>query len=136
MTQPKVSVIIPVYNTEKYLRECLDSVINQTLTDIEIICVDDASTDSSPEILAEYAAADSRITVITHEVNKKQAAVKKTAVARATGKYIWFVDSDDTISLNGCEKAFELAQKQKVDILHFNMDIVNAGNLDEAMITD
>lgn len=125
MTQPKVSVIIPVYNTEKYLRECLDSVINQTLTDIEIICVDDGSTDSSPEILAEYAAADSRITVTTHEVNKKQAAARKAGVIQASGKYVLFVDSDDAIALNCCEKAFELAEQKKTDILHFDSEVIN-----------
>ncbi len=62
---PKVSVIIPVYNVEKYLRECLDSVVNQTLKEIEIICVDDGSTDSSLEILKEYAKKDNRFTIIT-----------------------------------------------------------------------
>lgn len=136
MSQPKISVIIPVYNTEKYLRECLDSVVNQTLEDIEIICVDDCSTDSSPDILREYAECDDRIKIITHEQNKKQAAVKKSGVALASGQYIWFVDSDDTIALDGCEKAFKLAEEKKVDIIHFGMEIINAGDLSSDRVND
>ena len=60
---PKVSIVVPIYNVEKYLRQCMDSILNQTLADIEVICVDDGSTDSSPEILKEYAAKDTRVTV-------------------------------------------------------------------------
>lgn len=93
---PKVSIVIPIYNTELYLRECLDSVINQTLTDIEIICVDDGSTDGSADICWEYAAADSRIRVITQK-NSGAAAARKAGVMAASGEYLGFVDSDDWI---------------------------------------
>ena len=87
---PKVSVIIPVYNVEKYLRECLDSVINQTLKDIEIICVDDGSTDSSGKILDEYAQKDKRIKVI-HQENQGLGAAHNVGIDLAKGEYIGFV---------------------------------------------
>ncbi len=91
---PKVSVIIPVYNTEKYLRECLDSVVIQTLKDIEIICINDGSTDNSLEILSEYARKDNRITVI----NKKNEGVGKArniGIQNSTAEFVCFMDPDD-----------------------------------------
>ena len=90
----KVSIIIPTYNVEKYLRECLDSVINQSLKDIEIICINDGSTDNSLAILEEYAKKDDRIIVI----NKKNEGVAKTrnlGISRAKGQYVCFMDPDD-----------------------------------------
>ena len=93
---PKVSVIIPVYNVEEYLRECLDSVVNQTLKEIEIICVDDGSTDNSLEILKEYAKKDSRITVITQQ-NLHAGVARNAGLAVARGEYVHFLDSDDWI---------------------------------------
>ena len=93
-TTPKVSVIIPVYNVEDYLRQCLDSVINQTLKDIEIICVDDGSTDKSLEILHEYEKKDSRITVLTQK-NQYAGVARNVGMSVATGKYFVFLDSDD-----------------------------------------
>ena len=92
---PKVSVIIPVYNTEKYLEKCLDSVCNQTLSDIEIICVDDCSTDNSLNILKEYAQKDNRIKLIEFKENKGAAAARNEGIKAATGEYIGFIDSDD-----------------------------------------
>lgn len=91
---PKISVIIPVYNTEKYLCECLDSVINQTLEDIEIICVDDGSTDGSPKILEDYSRKDSRITVIIQE-NCGSGPARNKGIRTAKGEYVVFMDSDD-----------------------------------------
>lgn len=91
---PKVSVIIPVYNTEKYLRECLDSVVNQTLKDIEIVCVDDGSTDESPSILHEYANADTRFRVLT-QPNSGSGIARNNAIRAAAGEYVAFIDSDD-----------------------------------------
>ena len=96
---PKISVIIPVYNAEKYLRECLDSITNQTFKDIEIICVNDGSTDSSLQILNEYAQKDNRIIVISQD-NQGLSAARNTGIANATGEYISFVDSDDYVSEN------------------------------------
>ena len=110
----KISIIIPVYNTEEYLRQCLDSVLLQTFRDIEIICVDDGSTDSSPQILDSYKAHDSRIKVI-HKENTGLVAARKTGLAAATGKYIGYVDSDDWIEPMMYEKLYKLVSKQTVD---------------------
>lgn len=94
---PKVSVIIPVFNVEDYLAECLDSVINQTFQDIEIICIDDASTDASRSILNEYSNKDPRITIYQNKMNLGQAATRNIGIEKAIGDYILFVDADDYI---------------------------------------
>jgi glycosyltransferase involved in cell wall biosynthesis len=91
---PKISVIIPVYNVEPYLRECLDSVINQSLKDIEIICVDDGSPDNSGKILDEYASKDKRIQVI-HKQNEGVGLARNDGIRAASGKYVCFMDPDD-----------------------------------------
>lgn len=120
MIVPKISIIIPVYNIEKYLRECLDSCINQTLEDIEIICVDDCSTDDSYKILEEYQAKDSRIKILRHEVNKNLGAARNTGLANATGEYIWFVDSDDYIDTKACQILYDAIKEFDVDMLCFS----------------
>ena len=89
---PKVSIIIPIYNTEKYLVECLDSVVNQTLKDIEIICIDDGSTDNSLAILKEYASKDDRIIVI-NKPNEGIGLTRNRGLCTATGEYVGFLDS-------------------------------------------
>lgn len=91
---PKISVIIPVYNAEKYLEKCLDSVLGQTLSPIEVICVDDGSTDASPEILARYAAEHENLRILRQE-NSGPSVARNAALDVATGEYILFVDSDD-----------------------------------------
>ena len=113
---PKVSVIIPVYNTEKYLRECLDSVVNQTLKDIEIICIDDGSTDSSLNILNEYAEHDDRFTIITQE-NQGAGAARNRGLKIAKGEYLSFLDADDFLTLkNSLEKLFIQSLETNSDI--------------------
>ena len=87
----RVSVVIPVYNIERHLRQCLDSVAGQTLRDIEIICVDDGSTDDSPKILADYASKDSRFQIIT-QPNAGPGVARNTGMAQATGEYLIFLD--------------------------------------------
>ena len=99
-----ISVIVPVYNVEKYLSKCLESIINQTYQNLEIICVDDGSTDSSPKILEEYAKKDTRIKIITRQ-NGGLSAARNTGLKNATGEFISFVDSDDWIDLETYEKA-------------------------------
>ena len=116
MDQPKVSVIIPVYNTEKYLRECLNSVVNQTLKDIEIICVDDGSTDSSPEILREYAEKDSRIKILTQE-NQFAGIARNHGMETANGQYYAFMDADDCYLPDAIEKMFNLCEQNKLDFI-------------------
>ena len=92
--QPLVSVIVPVFNAERFLRECLDSVLAQTLREIEVICVNDGSTDASPQILAEYAARDSRMRVVSQE-NRGGGAARNAAMEIARGKFFAFLDGDD-----------------------------------------
>ena len=111
----KVSVIVPVYNVENYLKDCLDSIINQTLKDIEIVCVNDGSTDSSLAILQEYARNDKRIKVIDSQ-NKGSSAARNIGIDIAQGDYIGFVDSDDWIDLNYYETLYKAAVSQNADI--------------------
>ena len=112
----KVSVIIPIYNVEKYLRECLESVINQTLKDIEIICVDDGSPDNCPRICDEYAAKDARIKVI-HKGNGGYGSAMNVGLDNATGEYIGIVEPDDYIESNMYEDLYKIAQKFDSDIV-------------------
>jgi len=120
MTGPKISIIIPVYNVKIYLRECLDSCVNQTLEDIEIICVDDCSTDNSYEILEEYQQKDSRIKIFKQERNNKQGAARNKGLEVATGEYIWFVDSDDYIDTKACQILYNAIKEFGVDMLCFS----------------
>ena len=113
---PKVSVIIPVYNVEKYLRRCLDSVVGQTLRDLEIICVDDGSTDGSAEILREYAAKDGRVKVSLHE-HANAGAARNAGMAVAVGEYLGFVDSDDWCDTTLFEKAYAKAKADDADVV-------------------
>ncbi|WP_405304075.1 glycosyltransferase family 2 protein [Methanobrevibacter sp.] len=116
----KVSVIIPVYNTEDYLEECLDSIINQTLTDMEIICIDDGSSDNSLEILKEYEKNDSRINIITQE-NNGLAFTRNVGLKSAKGEYVYFMDSDDILEIEALEELYGLCQKDDLDMVIFKM---------------
>lgn len=118
---PKVSVIIPVFNTEKYLRKCLDSVCNQTLSDIEIICVDDCSTDNSLNILKEYASKDNRIKLIEFKENKGAAVARNTGIIEAKGEYVGFIDSDDYVDLDFYEKLYNIGVCENADISKGNL---------------
>ena len=111
----KVSIIVPVYNVEKYLERCLDSLINQTLTNIEIVCINDGSTDNSGKILDDYAAKDNRIKVI-HQNNAGQAVARNNGLKIANGNYINFVDSDDWVDLDFIEKLYNAAERNNADI--------------------
>lgn len=117
---PKLSVIIPVYNAAPYLRECLDSVLGQTLREIEVLCVNDGSTDDSEAILTEYAARDSRIKVFAQS-NAGQGAARNRALDEARGKYIWFVDADDALPSNdSMAKAFDECERLNLEVLFFD----------------
>ena len=101
----KVSVIVPVYNTEKYLRRCLDSLVNQTLDDIEIIIIDDKSPDNSALIIDEYKKKyDNKIKVIHNKINKGIGYNRNIGIKKSSGKYIMFIDSDDYLDRSACEK--------------------------------
>ena len=121
MLQPKVSIIVPVYNAEKYLERCVNSLKNQTLKSIEIILVDDASTDSSLEMCNEMAAADARIQVI-HKVNEGAGYARNAALRIATGAYIGFVDADDFVEPDMFKTLYEKA-------VQYNSDLVMSGVL-------
>lgn len=110
----KVSVILPVYNTEKYLPECLDSIINQSLSDIEIICIDDGSTDKSLQILKEYAEKDKRI-VLLEQKNSGAGIARNKGMEAAKGKYLSFLDSDDFFEQEMLEKAYIKCEEENAD---------------------
>ncbi|PWM45001.1 MAG: glycosyltransferase family 2 protein [Clostridia bacterium] len=113
---PKVSIIVPIYNVEQYLRQCLDSLVNQTYKNIEIICVDDGSTDNSGEILNQYAEYDARISVF-HVENAGVSSARSKALSYASGKYIMYVDGDDWIDVCTCEKAIFKAEEHAADLV-------------------
>lgn len=113
---PKVSIIVPVYNVAPYLRRCMDSLVNQTYPNIEMICVDDGSTDASGTIVDEYAAADDRVRVI-HQKNQGLSAARNTGFLCATGMYIMYLDSDDWIDLDTCAIAIDLAMKYNAELV-------------------
>ncbi len=115
----KVSVVIPVYNVAPYLRECLDSCVNQTLKDIEFICINDGSTDNSLDILNEYAEKDSRFRVYSQQ-NQGQGIARNTAIEKAEGKYLAFIDPDDWVELNIYERLYNYAEEKEAKVVKFN----------------
>lgn len=116
----KISVIIPVYNVEEYLEECLSSVVNQTFDDIEIICINDGSTDNSLDILEKFAKSDERIRIISQE-NKGLGATKNVGLRHVNGEYVFFVDSDDYIALDALEKLYENSQSNDSDLVIYKV---------------
>ncbi len=115
----EVSIIIPVYNTDKFIIDCLDSVCKQSLKEIEIICVNDGSTDRSRALLHEYARHDSRIHIISQE-NLGVAAARNTGIAVATGKYIQFIDSDDMLGTDVLSYEVQQMIEKKLDVFYFD----------------
>ncbi|WP_300589933.1 glycosyltransferase family 2 protein, partial [uncultured Brachyspira sp.] len=128
--QPFFSLIIPIYNTEKYLRRCLDSVVNQTFKDIEIIIVNDCSPQNCDEIVSEYN--DERIIYIKHNINKGLFLARKTGNIKASGKYIIYIDSDDEADINMCYEVYEEYKKKEADIIHFNIKAILDKNINIA----
>ncbi len=116
---PKVSIVIPIYNVEKYLGECLDSVVNQKLRDVEIICVDDGSTDGSLEIVNEYASKDDRIVVISKE-NRGYGHTMNMGFAAAKGEYIGIVESDDYADSRMFRDLYRFAKRHDCDVVKSN----------------
>ena len=117
----KVSVILPVYNVSDYLRQCMDSIVGQTLKDIEIICVDDGSTDDSLAILKEYEAKDQRVKVI-QQANAGAGAARNKGLEIATGEYLSFLDSDDFFEPDMLEKAWSKAHETRAQVVVFRSD--------------
>ena len=125
---PKITIVIPVYNTEDYLNQCLDSVLSQTLSDIEVICVDDNSKDHSLAILNHYQEQDSRVRVFHFSEPKSALQARKLGVMEARGEYILFLDADDYLENDACRMIYEKITKEQVDILHFSSRVVNCAN--------
>ena len=115
--KPKISVIVPIYNTEKYLEKCLDSLVNQSMKDIEIICVDDSSPDNSLRIIEKFSREDPRIKVIKHEKNLGLGGARNSGILAAKSEYIASVDSDDTINENMLEELWEATEEGVKDII-------------------
>lgn len=120
MKQSSVSVIIPCFNVEKYLEKCLNSVINQTQKNIEIICIDDASKDNTKKILEQYKHKDSRIKIVLRKHNGGLSCARNDGISIASGEYILFIDSDDYIDENMIKDMYEKAKKRDVDIVRCN----------------
>ena len=128
MNSVKISIIIPVYNVEKYISQCLDSAINQSLKDIEIIIVDDCGSDKSMDIAKEYAKNDSRIKIIKNSQNQGPFTSRNNAVLAANGEYLVFLDSDDFLDLRACEIAYNATKDGYYDIVRFNAYNYKNGN--------
>ena len=118
MDNTKISVILPVYNVEKYLRQCLDTIIGQTLREIEILCVDDGSTDNSARILEEYAQKDQRVKIYTQK-NAGAGAARNLGLRQASGKYLSFLDSDDFFEPDMLEEAYKQAERYEAEMVVF-----------------
>ena len=117
MNQPKVSIIVPIYNVEKYLDRCVQSLLHQTLKEIEIILVDDGSPDNCPAMCDEYARQDNRIKVV-HKQNAGLGMARNSGIEIATGEYIAFIDSDDYTEVNAYEKLYNASDKGHYDIVY------------------
>lgn len=128
---PKISVLMPVYNVAAYLPRALDSVLEQTLREIELICVDDGSTDGSADILRRYAEQDARIRLVFHPGNCGLVAARRSAAALAEGKYIMLLDSDDELLPTACETVWREEQRHPVDILQFGTEVLFSSFLPE-----
>lgn len=140
MNNPKISVIIPVYNVYESLSECLKSVIHQTFSDFEIICINDASTDDSLNILEKYSLEDNRIRIVNHEKNKGLSFARNTGIENAVGEYLFFLDSDDWIASDSLLKMYNAICGSQADIVVSKTKIFLDGgvgkNLDHQKVLD
>ena len=125
MPEIRLSIIIPFYNVEKYIAQCLDSIYAQDISEseYEVICVNDCSPDNSRDIVLKYQKKHSNLILMEHEKNKMLGAARNTGFRAARGKYVWFIDSDDYIKENVLGRLLDIAEKNELDILHFNMQI-------------
>ena len=131
---PLVSIVVPAYNVEGYIETCLRSLLSQTLHDIEVICVDDASTDGTGRIVQELSKSDSRLHYFRNERNLNLFATRHVGVARTTGTYVTFLDADDEFEPETCEKLVEQMSRDEVDILHFGVRVVAEPWCDEKTV--
>lgn len=123
---PKFSIIVPIYNVELYLEDCIQSVLHQSFQNYELICVNDGSTDSSLEILKSFN--DPRIKILD-QINQGQSAARNSALDIASGEYVWFVDSDDKIAENSLNALDEILRRELYEIVFFNAKVFLKLNL-------
>ena len=131
---PRISVIIPMYNVERYVKDCLQSVLRQTMSDLEVLVVDDASLDGSRGIVDEIAAHDERVRIISHESNRGRHLARKTGVAAAQGEYALFLDADDLlVDETVIERLVVAIEEKPADVLRFGLEAMAVeGIKDEA----
>ena len=139
MSKPKVSVVIPIWNTEKYLEKCLESILNQTLRDIEIICVNNGSTDSCSKIISKFASSESRIKVV-HMEHGYISDARNKGLEYAQGEYLYFCDSDDWLELHALESWYTKSKKHDADLCilqerSFNRDEKKAVSLEHRILS-
>ena len=133
MIKGLVTVVLPIYNVEKYLDRCINSVVNQTYRNLEILLIDDGSTDNCPKMCDDWAAKDSRIRVI-HKENQGLGYARNTGIDNSNGEYICFFDSDDYIDESTIEKAFNRVNKENADIVSFGINFVDENGVVEEKI--
>lgn len=121
--EPKISVVIPVYNTSEYLEDCINSVLGQSLSDIEVICINDASTDTSMDILRRFSERDNRVRIVENATNLGSYMARKIGMAVASGEFYMFLDSDDWIDSTVCEEVYRAAKEEKADIVQYSCTI-------------
>lgn len=126
---PKISIIIPAYNVGKYIEECLESARNQTLKDIEIVVVNDGSTDNTGDVIAQEASKDSRIQVVTNHPNMGTHRTRMAGAEAATGEYSFFLDGDDALKPDMCKQLVQELSLHPADVLHFGITVVGANEL-------
>jgi len=119
---PKITAILPVYNVGAYIRECLDSIKNQTFSDFEVICIDDCSNDNSVEIIDEFVKNDSRFNLIKHSINQGPGVARNTGLDNAKGEYVIFIDPDDIADVNLFEKVYSTFKETDVDCIWYNAE--------------
>ncbi|SDB30699.1 glycosyltransferase [Eubacterium oxidoreducens] len=132
--EKKISIIIPTYNVGKYVNQCIESLINQTEKNIELILVDDNSTDNTVDVINKWKETNENIVLIQQTVNKKAAQCRKDGVLRSTGEYIMFVDADDYLEANACEIALQTIETEAVDIVQFGTKVENFGGVPDSRI--
>jgi len=114
---PLISILIPAYKEERYISRCLDSALSQTFEDVEVVVVDDCSTDRTPEIVAEYAARDNRLRLIRHLENMGSLWARKSCIEAAKGDYVTFLDADDTLEPEACSRMLQVALEEDADMV-------------------
>lgn len=132
--KPVVSIVVPVYNVDKYLDECMRGLMGQTLKEIEIICVDDCSSDGSLAILEECAAADPRVRIIRHAECLTASQARKDGALASRGEFVLFIDPDDLLAVNACERLAGEMRRDPVDMLHFGAQVEAVGDVPEARV--